>query len=332
VKRFSSIGAVLALIVALSGCSGGTSGSVPSANYGVTQQTTSGGGGSKHTEDTIGGGPPLLGALLCILLGDAPPVIGSLNVSSINLGIDAVNLVYQGQVVNLATYQTPYVVNVMSNGGQPSSIGIGQLYNGNYDHIQFVVDTASSNIVANGQTMPITFQPGAATQSSAGAGRGTSVTGNATTITMTVGGQFMLGGNPAAAVMADFNALESLNQNSSGAIVARPALFAVATANAGQISGTIANANGQPVQNAVVVALNGNGKVQNTVNTDASGNFDLHTINAGSYQLVIYNNYTTASGQHISAVGADASQGASFNGPTVTVTAGQTTQAGTLND
>jgi hypothetical protein len=47
---------------------------------------------------------------------------------------------------------------------------------------------------------------------------------------------------------------------------------------------------------------------------------------------VIYNNYTTASGQNILASGADASQGASFQGPTVNVTAGGTTQVGTLND
>jgi hypothetical protein len=274
----------------------------------------------------------LLAAALTILLGDAPPVLGNMNVSQINLGIDAVNVVYQGQVTTLATYSTPYVVNVMSNGGQPSSIGIGQLYSGNYDHIQFVVDTATSNIVANGTTMPINFQVGASSRSSAGAGSGTTTTGNSTTITMTVGGAFMIGGNPAAAVMADFNAVESLNQNSQGQIVAQPTLFAVATANAGQVDGQVLNANGQPVTNAIVVALNGRGRVQNTVNTDANGNFDLHTINAGTYQLVIYNNYTTASGQNILASGADASQGASFQGPTVTVTAGGTTQVGTLND
>jgi hypothetical protein len=220
----------------------------------------------------------------------------------------------------------------MANGGQPASIGIGQLYSGNYDHIQFVVDTATSNIVANGATMPISFQVGAPSQSSVGAGSGTTTTGNSTTITMTVGGAFMIGGNPAAAVMADFNAVESLNQNSSGQIVAQPTLFAVATANSGQVDGQILNANGQPVTNAIVVALNSHGRVANTVNTDANGNFDLHTINAGSYQLVIYNNYTTASGQNIVASGADASQGASFQGPSVTVTAGNTTQVGTLND
>jgi hypothetical protein len=340
VNRILSIGAVVALIVALSGCSGSSGpASMPTtvnasaqAPVGTAPAATNTGTGSKKTQGVLSGVGNLLAGVLAIALGDAPPVIGNLNVSSVNLGIDAVNVVYQGQVTTLASYSTPYVVNVMANGGQPSSIGIGQLYSGNYDHIQFVVDTATSNIVANGTTMPISFQVGTASQSTVGAGNGTTTTGNSTTITMTVGGQFMIGGNPAAAVMADFNAVESLNQNSSGQIVAQPTLFAVATANSGQVDGQILNANGQPVTNAIVVALNAHGRVANTVNTDANGNFDLHTINAGSYQLVIYNNYTTASGQNIVASGADASQGASFQGPSVTVTAGNTTQVGTLND
>jgi Carboxypeptidase regulatory-like domain/Domain of unknown function (DUF4382) len=349
VKRFTSIGAVLVLITYLAGCSGSAGSSLPTTQSVGAPQTASGGStskststpsgwlpsvaatkGSKQTNDTLGGG--LLSLVFGLLLGDATPVIGNLNVTSINLGIDAVNVVYQGQVTTIATYSTPYVVNVMANGGDPSSIGIGQLYSGNYDHVQFVVDTATSNIVANGTTMPIQFQVGQSSQSTVNAGRGTNTSGNSTTITMTVGGQFMLGGNPAASVMADFNALESLNQNSSGQIVAQPTLFAVATANAAEIQGQVLNANGQPVTNAVVVALNNFGRVQNTVNTDVNGNFDLHAINAGNYQLVIYNNYTTASGQNIVASGADASQGASFQGPSVNAPVGQITQVGTLND
>lgn len=345
-KRFTSIGAVLVLIAYLAGCSGSAGSSLPATSSSVAATTptspggTTGGTGSggsrfvtKHATDAWGGGTfgALLDGTLGIFLGDAPPVVGNLNVSSINLGIDAINVVYQGQVTTIATYSTPYVINVMSNGGEPSSIGIGQLYSGNYDHIQFVVDTATSNIVANGNTMPIQFQVGATTQSSAGAGNGTTMTGNATTVTMTVGGNFMFGGSPAAAIMADFNGLESLNQTSSG-IVAQPTLFATATANAGEIQGTVLNQAGQPVQNAVVVALNARGHVANTVNTDANGNFDLHTLAAQTLQLVIYNNYTTASGQSILASGADASQGASFQGPAVPVTAGNITQVGTLND
>ncbi len=348
-KRISSIGAVFVLIAYLAGCSGSAGSSLPAtSSVGATSSTGSPAApkaaatsgwlptvatttGTKHTTDVGGGVFSLLNSLL-VELGDATPVIGNLNVSSVNLGIDAVNVVYQGQVTTLATYSTPYMVNVMANGGDPSSIGIGQLYSGNYDHIQFVVDTATSNIVANGTAMPIQFQVGQSSQSTVSAGKWTSTSGNSTTVTMTVGGQFMLGGSPAAAVMADFNAFESLNQNSSGQIVAQPTLFAVASANAAEVQGQVLNASGQPVTNAVVVALNSYGKVANTTNTDVNGNFDLHAINAGNYQLVIYNNYTTASGQNIVASGADASQGASFQGPTVNATVGQITQAGTLND
>jgi hypothetical protein len=330
----------------LGGCAGSSGSSIPStyapqtttSPTKTTQSVTTNWlgavkGSAKHTNDTIGGLPGLLGGVLALLLGDAQPVLGNMNVQSINLGIDAVNVVYQGQVTTIATYSTPYVTNVMANGGDPSSIAVSASYSGNYDHIQFVVDTATSNVTdASGNTYPIQFQLAQSSQSTVGAGNGSSTTGNSATVTMTVGGQFTYGGVSAAAILADFNAMESLNQNSAGQIVAQPTLYAVNAASAGEIQGQVLNASGQAVQNAVVVALNGRGHVANTTNTDVNGNFDLHAINAGSYQLVIYNNYTTASGQTITASGADASMGASFQGPSLTAPAGQITQAGTLND
>ncbi len=346
-KRFTSIGAVLVLIAMLGGCAGSSGSSIPSTYAPqttttptkATQPVTTNWLGAvktstKHTYDSVGGGPVfgLLGDLL-LVLGDAQPVLGNINVQSVNLGIDAVNVVYQGQVTTIATYSTPYVTNVMANGGDPSSIAITASYSGNYDHIQFVVDTATSNVTdASGNTYPIQFQLAQASQSSAGAGNGSSTTGNSATVTMTVSGAFNVGGSPAAAILGDFNAMESLNLTSSGQIVAQPTLYAVSAANAAEVQGQVLNANGQAVQNAVVVALNSHGHVANTTNTDVNGNFDLHAINAGSYQLVIYNNYTTASGQTITAQGADASTGASFQGPSLTAPAGQITQAGTLND
>jgi Carboxypeptidase regulatory-like domain len=349
VKRLSSIGAVVLLIAMLAGCSGTSGSPVPasvtqsSSHSQPAQQGTGVSGwivkpGAKHTTESGGGVGNVLNGLLALLLGDAQPVIGNMNVASINLGIDAVNVVYRGQVTTVATYSSPYVVNVMANGGDPSSIGIGQLYSANYDHIQFVVDTASSNITdSSGNVYPIQFQSGQTSQSTVGAGKGTVTVAGSGSVTMTVGGQFMVGGSPAASILADFNAMESLNQNSAGQIVAQPTLFSVAADNAGEVQGQVLNANGQPVQNAVVVGLIANASgtgshVANTTNTDANGNFDLHAINAGSYQLVIYNNYTTASGQTITASGADASIGASFQGPSLTVPAGQITQVGTLND
>ena len=345
-KRLSSIGALVVLIAMLAGCSGSSGSTVPaSATQSSNKNTPAAAGiqgwivkpGTKHTNDLLGGGGGLLSITLLILLGDAQPVLGNMNVSSINLGIDAVNVVYQGQVTPIATYSSPYVVNVMANNGDPSSMGIGQVYQGNYDHIQFVVDTASSNVTdASGNVYPIQFQVGQPSQSTIGAGARTVTTGTTSTVTMTVGGNFTYGGNPESALFSDFNAMESLNQNGAGQIVAQPALYAVGVDNAGEVQGQVLNANGQPVQNAVVAAMytaaSGAARVSNTTNTDANGNFDLHAINAGSYQLVIYNNYTTASGQTITASGADASMGASFQGPSLTVPAGQITQAGTLND
>ncbi len=260
-----------------------------------------------------------------------------MNVASINIGIDAVNVVYKGQVTTIATYSSPYVVNVMANGGNPSSIGIGQLY---------TATTTTSNLWSIPLRATSPMQAATFTRFNSNRGKrrkappvpaeGLVTVAGSGSVTMTVGGQFMVGGTPADSILADFNAMESLNQNSAGQIVAQPALYSVAASNAGEVQGQVLNANGQPVQNAVVVALiagaDGTAHVGNTTNTDANGNFDLHAINAGSYQLVIYNNYTTASGQTITASGADASMGASFQGPALTVPAGQITQAGTLND
>jgi len=348
VKRLSSIGALVVLIAVLTGCGGGSGSGIPTTSVTQGQSKTSPGASgtttsawivkptTKHTQDVNGGGNGLGGLLagvLDILLGDAQPALGNINVAQVNLGIDAVNVVYNGQVTTIATYSTPNVVNIMSNGGDPSAIGIGNLYTGNYDHVQFVVDTATSNVVdTSGNTYPIQFEIGQASQSTVGAGQRSVTTGTSSTVTMTVGGNFTIGGSPAAAIFADFNAMESLAQNGSGQIVAQPTLYAVGAGNAAEIQGQVLNANGQPVQNAVVVALTSAGHVANTTNTDANGNFDLHAINAGTYQLVVYNNYTTASGQQLTAQGADASIGASFQGPSVTAPAGQITQAGTLND
>ncbi|HTX55581.1 MAG TPA: carboxypeptidase-like regulatory domain-containing protein [Candidatus Acidoferrales bacterium] len=325
-KLFTSIGALGLLIAVLSGCSGGSSGSLPSTS--VNTPTLAAAPGTKHTQDVGGGGPQLN-----VMLGDAAPVLGTLTPTAVNVGVDAVNVVYQGQVTNIATYSTPYVVNVMANGGQPSSIGIGQVYAGNYTAVQFVLDVASSNVVASGQTLPISYEAGAATQSTANAGSNTTTAGTSTSVTVTVPGAFMIGGTPAEAIQVDFNLFESLMLNSSGnGVIARPTFFGVSAANAAQIDGTVVNAAGQPVSGAVVVALKANGNVANTETTSASGTFNLHSINAGTYQLVIYNTYTTAVGQSITANGYDASGGASIQGPSVTVTAGQTAQAGSITD
>lgn len=319
----------LALLTALAaGCSGGGAGSVPAT---TTLSPASSSRAIVHTNDTLGGvgniGPA---GGMSVFLTDAPPVLGSLTPTAINLGIDAVKVEYNGQLATIASYSTPYVVNVMENPGNPTSpIGIGQAYSGIYHRVVFVIDAASSNVVANGQTYPIQFEE-QRSQSTIGAGRNTRTTVDNGTVTMSVEDNFLIAGNPAAAVQADFNAYESLALV-NGQIVARPTLFAVPDADAGKIDGTVTNANGSPVVGATVAAFTAFGHLANTTATDANGNFDLHTLRSGSYRVVVLNTYTTASGQTLNATGN--SNGNTFvAGPWITVQAGQTTQTGSIAD
>ncbi len=90
-------------------------------------------------------------------------------------------------------------------------------------------------------------------------------------------------------------------------------------------------ASGVHVGGDTVAAIDENGDVANTTSTDSYGDFDLHTIAAGMYHLVVYNTYRTASGQVLNADG-NGSSAASVAGPSVTVSPGQITQVGTIAD
>ncbi len=314
--------AALLLLAVLTACTGGAGGShLP----GVTPSNTQ---SSRHPQDTLGG----VGGLLSILLCDAPPNIGNLTPSAINLAVDSVAVVSNGQVVTIAQYQTPYIVNVLQQqNGNAANIGIGQYFSGAYQAVQFTFDASQSAVVANGTSYPINFIPHNNSRSTAGAGGSTVTSANSGTVTVTVSGNFLIGGNPAASIQADFNALESLAQNNSGQIVSRPTLFAVPGGQAGAISGTVKNNSGAPVSAATVVAIDGNGNVANTTNTDATGAYNLHTLAAGTYTVVVYNSYTTVAGQTLTAAG-NSNAAQSVTGPSVTVTAQTTTQAPAIQD
>ena len=314
--------ALVALMLALTACSG----SSPSRSGGLLPNTSQ---RAIHSQDVIGGIPS---SAISVLLTDAPPRIGNLTPSAINIGIDSVAVVSDGVVTTLASYSTPYVVNVLAAASDPSSIGIGEVFDGSYQQLQFVVDVKSSGVVANGVTYPLTFMTDEQTQSSIGAGSNTQTTSvSPGTVAMTVTAPFTVDHEPAKAVIADFNALESIAQQSDGTLVARPTQFAVPTVKAGEISGTIVNASGAPVIGATVAALHRDGSVANTVDTDTDGTFTLHTIAAGHYRLIVLNHYTTASGQQLSASGESSAQ-RFVTGPRVRVRAGQTTAIGTIQD
>jgi len=312
---------LITLLFTLSACGGsqgtGSNGLTPVVPRSIT------------TKDTLGGIPM---SSISILLTDAPPRIGNLTPSAVNIGIDSVAVISNGVVTTLASYPTPYVVNVMAAQTDPSSIGIGDVFNGAYQKLRFVVDVQSSGVVANGITYPLDFLTDTRTQSTAGAGKTTQTTSvSPGTVAMTVTAPFTVGGDPAKDVIADFNALESIAQRDDGSLVARPTLFAVPTELAGKIAGTVLGVSGAPVSGATIVALDKHGRVANTVDTDTDGTFTIHTIKAGTYHIVVFNNYTTASGQQLSASGQTSEQTV-IRGPLVHVTAGATAQVGTIQD
>ena len=314
--------AIVALLFTLSACGGG---SQVAGSNGLTPAAPR----SLTPKDTLGGIPT---SSIGILLTDAPPRIGNLSPSAINIGIDSVAVISGGVKTTLASYPTPYVVNVLAAQTDPSSIGIGSVFNGFYQQLQFVVDVKSSGVVANNVTYPLDFLTNAETQSTVGAGSTTQTTSvSPGTVAMTITAPFTVGDNPAEDVIADFNALESIAQQSDGSLVARPTLFAVPTVEAGKIAGTVLSPSGTPVYGATVVAFDSNGNVANTVDTDTDGTFTMHTIIGGTYHVIVFNNYTTASGQQLSASGQSSTEWM-VNGPTVNVTAGATTQAGTIQD
>ncbi|MBV8639734.1 MAG: carboxypeptidase regulatory-like domain-containing protein [Candidatus Eremiobacteraeota bacterium] len=314
--------AALVLLAALTACSGGGTAShlAPAAPAGQSQ---------KHGQEVIGG----IGGLLAILLCDAPPRIGNITPTAINLAVDSVAVVSNGQTVTIAQYPQPYIVNVLEQqNGNAADIGIGQYFSGAYQAVQFTFDVAHSQVVNGSTNYPISFLPNNAAQSSAGAGpTTTSSQPTPGKVTVTVAGNFSIGGDPAASIQADFNALESLAFNSNGQIVSRPTLFAVPASQAGKVDGVVTNSSGSPVSGATVVALDANGNVANTTSTDSTGAYDLHTISAGNYTIVVYNSYTTATGQTVTATG-NSNAAQSVNGPSVTVNAQETTQAPVIQD
>lgn len=313
--------AAMSLLVALTACSGGATHLSPAA--------PPAGQHLKHAQDTMGG----VGGRLNIQLTDAAPQLGGITPTAVDLGVDSVAVVSNGQTYTIAQYSTPDVVNVLAEqNGNGASIGIGQYFSGAYQAVQFTFDVASSRVVAGTTSYPIMFLQKNFARSSAGAG-GTTMTTNAsaTTVTVTVTGNFMIGSDPAASIQADYNLLESLAVTPNGQIVSRPTLFASAYSAAGKVDGTVTNSAGAPVANATVVAIDANGNVANTTSTDSTGAYDLHTLYAGQYQIEVYNSYTTATGQTVTATG-NSNTAQSVNGPSVTVTDQETTQAPVIQD
>jgi len=277
------------------------------------------------------------GGIATYQMGDAAPTLSGKQLAHFNLAIrevDVTDAAGRSQVV--AQYDRPLIVDVLQyQDGSGANIGHASISQQSYGSIRFVIDAAASQAVyTDNSTASLTFQYGRQTSSDARAGASTLTTPAGNGLVAIKNTQsFAIGSSASELVNVDFNLFESLagTNDTSGGISVRPALFVAGNSNSGHIGGTVDGSNGNPVNNATVVAIGSSGNVGNTVATDASGRFDLHTLPADTYRIQIYNSYTNAAGAHFASKGGTSTRDVIF-GPTITVGPGQNANAGTITD
>ncbi len=288
-----------------------------------------------------------------VAVGDAPPAFFGSGLARVNLAIseiDVVDAAGNSQVV--AKYTTPFIVDLLQfQNGSGDDVGTASVNNlQTYQQVRFVVNTAASSVLyTGGLSAPLNFVTDN-DRSSSHAGKATSTSYlSGGLVAITQNGSFTIGSGASELLNVDFNLMESLtppsigwgrgddNHGNSGShnslsLAVRPTLFVAANSNEGMISGTLVNNDGTPVSNAVVVAAGPGNQVGNTVATDASGNFLLHTLAAGTYSLDVYNQYTNSAGESFSSRGSSSDRSRLKGATTVTVSPGQTSNAGTIRD
>lgn len=344
-KLFGRALASLLLAAGLAACS----------MHGVAPVTTlsgdSSGSGALQPLDTHGG---IANSSMTVTMGDAPPSLGGKQLEHLDLAILGIDVTdSHGGTHTIARYDEPLIVDVLQyQDGNGAGVGNGKVDGQTYDQIRFLIDgNASHAVYADGSSADLLFESGGRDESSNDAGDATTTrsAGDGRYV-ITVREPFTIRPNAADLVGVDFNAFESLAPaggggrstesvrsqsvtapSDGGPLLVRPTLYTAAAWNAGKISGTIVNRDGNPVSGAVIVACDTHGGIANASVTDASGAFELHTLPAGSYQLFVFNTYTNAAGALYQASGATSLE-ARIPGPSVDVRAGQTTFAGSISD
>lgn len=308
-----------ALIIAslvLAGCSGGGSTSSPTPSSVST-------------------------ASINFALVDAPFRTSGIQVTAVNLGIDKVEVVGGGAAPTaFATFTPPQVVNILNYtaAGSPLQFS-GNIPPGSYSQLRLLLDTATTTISyvdASGTahtnvplTVPSATANGYGNNSSADAGDGQGTAGLKVNVSLNASAGTSYG------FVVDFNALHSIvltGSPTAPTFILKPVLVATAQATSGAIAGTVQNNAGTAVSGAEVEAQQ-NGTTVNSTVTAADGTFTINALPAGSYQLVVLNTFTTLGGTQSTATGYDTSVGTTLNvANAVTVTAGQTAQAGVIKD
>jgi hypothetical protein len=323
-KQFGRLAAVL-IAVGLSACSAGPQQGVTPSSDGSSGKVI------RRPLDTWGG---IGSASMSVAMGDAAPIIAGKTLSHFYLGVVRVDALSSGSPVTLASFANPYALDILAyQNGAVFPLGSASVTPQQYTALRLVIATASSSVsFTDGSSLPLNFKVNQGSVSSAGAGKKTTTTADATPgwIDVTIPINETLGSGGADTMQIDFNALESL-QAGNNALTVRPSVFAASAATSGAINGSVLNQNGAPVSNAVVVAVAQDGSVGNTAATDSNGNYNLHGLPAGTYALQVYNSYENATGGFFTSTGATSSASV-ITGPTISVTAGTTQSAGTIAD
>jgi len=309
------LGFFVAAAVALASCGGGGSSSVPASS-----STTS---------------------AINVALVDAPFATSGITVTALNLGILKVEVVGNGAAPTaFVTNATPQVVNILNFTSATAPLSFaGTIPVGTYSQLRFVLDTATTtisytdaNAVAHNNvplTVPSATTNGFGNNSSTDAGDGQGTAGVKVNVALTVVAGTTYG------FVVDWNALHSIIVTGGPApqFMMKPVLIATAQATSGAIAGTVKNQAGTTAVSGAEVDAQQGGTTVNSSVTAADGTFTINALPAGSYTLVVKNSYTTLGGTANTALNYDSSVGATLTVPgSVPVTAGQTTQAGTIND
>jgi Domain of unknown function (DUF4382)/Carboxypeptidase regulatory-like domain len=318
---------ILLLSLSLAACAG--QGVQPATG---TKSTGSSVGSPLHKMDVYGG---IGGSRMDMTMGDAPPWFSGRTLAHFYVGIREVDMIANGQATPVFSLGSPYVFDLLAyQDGSMADLGQGSIAPGQYSQLRFVFDTASAQaIFSDGSSLPVVFmtnngnagnRPGSSTVTTTDA----NIAG---AVDVTINAQINVNAGDQLSYGIDFNALESMAVVNNNSMKVRPSLVGASNSSSGKITGTVVNQSGSPVQNVVVAAVASDGTIVNTALTGPMGRFNIHGINAGTYQVVLYNSYTTAGGQQYNASG-QSSTSTSVNGPSVTVTGGTATAVGTLAD
>jgi Domain of unknown function (DUF4382)/Carboxypeptidase regulatory-like domain len=307
-RNFRSYASLGIAAVLLAGCGGGSTGSSATPS-----------GASNSTLSTS--------------LVDSPFRVSGGTVTAVNIAISKVELLGSGAPLVLATFSPSKQINLLDYQAAPLALSSGSIAPGTYQQLRLVLDTSAAtntNVVVNGTTSPLAIPSatgavgfGSATSIDAGDGAGTS--GIKVNVNLTAAAGAVYG------YVIDFNAAESIVQTGAGAFMMKPVLVATAQNIAGSVAGTVKNNAGTAVSGAQVVAEQSGGVVVNSGVTDANGNFQINALPAGSYTLVVNNQWTSQAGAAQTATGADGTAAVTL-GTAVTVTAGTTTSGIAITD